>query len=1113
MIGSRINKIAVSDAGRAIEYRADYAEAVASGIEDYLARGLAPSFWCGSGAASARLAGPVELEAAKLLFAARDPITGSPLGRFTPQTGALELSIAPPKSVSVLAALAAALGDVRVNRIIDEALDAAAAAAVATAEDLGAHRTRSHTGSGPDRRMVWHHSDGLIAAVYAHETNHNGDPQKHRHIAIANRVCRADGHWASIDTRALFGAKGAMVAVAGAVFNQRLVEQLGATLDEAGEIAGVPLELVELFSSRHDEIQSALAEWAQRHEDGGHALSANQIKDAAERFATTTRSGPKVEHETPEQRWGRWLAEACAALGVGPGDIDLSAPPDAVASQRYRLAAWAWPPDGAPPAAVQEARAALDEIMAGRAVWRRRQVLTEAAKLVPAGADARWAHWLCDDATARSVTIIEVPPLPPDAPLGETVDPNAAVYQSPAVWHAEHEIMAAADAGADTACAVAAGFDGWDANLSGDQAAAVEDVCSSGDTISVVVGAAGTGKTTMMRAAAARWADAGYKVTGVAVAARAGAILRDEAGLDESRTVAGMLRGKAGPPPPGVWIIDEAGMVSTIDLAAVIEAAARTGSKVVMVGDPRQLPAIGAGGMYRLLAERHGAAQLDTGWRFSQEWEFPNSKRLAVGDHAAIDTLSARGRVHDVPDWAHTVAHVSAHHEFALQTGQTFVATARTRAEVHALNIALRGQLDLGPELVRLHRGDRDAATPIAAGDIIVTGRNSPGLTDSAGEPVLNGDRWRVLGLQRDQLHVERLDAPAITAQLPADYLQGANPDGRPWVEHAIATTVHRAQGVTVDHSVAVANAGSTRNQLNVQATRGRNANHLIVTAHDHPDALAVLYGALDQLSDDITGIEHAETLAAAAAARPSAPPPPAVRDAAAPDHAASQDSPTGDEAPIDALEAAAASYAADAIDEDLDADLLAAADTHIPLIDEPQPSQAPQEAHEPPRQPEPAPPAPQPAPPSDEDLQQLRRRLDRYAGEALVAEYAERARRDELDRALHEHAAADERRAAVAAELDAARTDADRRRRVPAQLRDRIARLSAAMTQTEARLARAVAAVTNGRILLAGAEADKARADERRESALRDLQDAQALVPEPEPTGPDIEDWGPPVL
>ena len=509
LIASRVNKIAVSDADHAVEYRAELIEAVASGAEDYLGRDGAPRFWTGSGAVAARIEGPMDLHDAKMLIAARDPITGDPLGRYTPKTGALEFSIAPPKSLSVLAALTKAMGDERTTEVIDEALDAAARAAVATGEDLGVHLSRSHTGTGADRRMVWRHSDGLIAGVFAHQTSQSGDPQKHRHIPFLNRVRRSDGQWASIDTQALFNSKGAMVAIAGAVFNQHVVEELGLVLTDAGEVAGVPDELIKLFSTRNVETQTALDEWVQQREAEGVTLSKRQKLQAAERFATSTRSPrPGLAQESTSQRLARWLAEASAALGVDPAEISLAPSADAVAAQRERLEPWTWPPSRSP--AVTDARNRLDEVMASKAVWRRRQVLTEAAKLVPPGADARWAHLLTDDVLGRAVTIIK-PVLPPDAPMDQAVDPNGTVYQAPSVWHAEREILAAAAAGLDTGCAVAESYDGWAEDLSEDQEAAVNYICDRGDTIAAVVGAAGTGKTTTMRAAAARWTPRGLQ--------------------------------------------------------------------------------------------------------------------------------------------------------------------------------------------------------------------------------------------------------------------------------------------------------------------------------------------------------------------------------------------------------------------------------------------------------------------------------------------------------------------------------------------------------------------------------------------------------------------------
>ena len=52
-------------------------------------------------------------------------------------------------------------------------------------------------------------------------------------------------------------------------------------------------------------------------------------------------------------------------------------------------------------------------------------------------------------------------------------------------------------------------------------------------------------------------------------------------------------------------VIDEAGMVGTRNLAPLLRQASLGGSKVVLVGDPKQLPEIQAGGVLASLAKRH----------------------------------------------------------------------------------------------------------------------------------------------------------------------------------------------------------------------------------------------------------------------------------------------------------------------------------------------------------------------------------------------------------------------------------------------------------------------------------------------------------------------------
>ena len=918
------------EVGRVQEF-IDYVADVAEGLEDwldpeidrsdpaamaqYLARGAAPSAWAGSGAAAANLEGPVELHWIKSLSEGRDPITGEPLGREIAVAGC-EFTIAPPKSVSAYAAQLALDGDATANRIIDEVLDEAAARSVDVAEQLGVGRSRTYVGSGVDRHMVWCHTSGLIVVIYSHETNYNGDPHKHRHMYFLNRTQRIDGAWRGIDTRALYGAKAAMVAEARAIFNQRIVERLGVTLDEDGEITTVPAELCRRWSSRDEQVQSALEEWLESLDT---EISDNEKKAAAQRIAGATRKGGGPGVETRAQRHQRWRTERDEVLATRrvptlEQAADLAKEQAAAdAKQQYRLDAWAWPPSGtgALTGAVAEARAALLDTLKTKGMWQRRQIWAAAAKLVPPGADARWGRWLLDDALEASVDITRPVPHHGDSPLYDHHDPNGGRWQHPDVWQAERTIDAAVRLGRDAGLAVAAAAPGSDGGLDEAQAAAVDAICASGDEISLVVGPAGAGKTTMMRAAAARWSAAGYTVTGLATAAKAAAVLKAEAGLNDALTVAKALHSPEQVPRGGVLVLDEAGMTATLDMAAVVELAQQTRSKLVLVGDPEQLPGIGAAGMFRHLVANGAAERLGRSRRHANDWENINSERLREGDTAAVDTLAEHGRIIPAANFAAAAAEARARYRAALDAGETFAATAATRAEVWALNLELRRELPLGAELGRLHRADLDTHTPIAQGDIIATGRNAPRITDSSGATIKNGERWRVLSRtdavagEPAGLKVESLERPGATAELPGEYVTGANADGRPWIEHANATTVHRTQGATVDRSVAFITERTDRPGAYVPLSRGRLTNHaIVIEARDQPQAVDALKNALRRLPADVAGITYTATEHAAAAL------------------------PHHDTALHDAAEAAAADLAAqeatDALTDALEADLAA---------------------------------------------------------------------------------------------------------------------------------------------------------------------------------------------
>ena len=150
--------------------------------------------------------------------------------------------------------------------------------------------------------------------------------------------------------------------------------------------------------------------------------------------------------------------------------------------------------------------------------------------------------------------------------------------------------------------------------LSDEQRSMVERLATSGAGLEVVVGKAGAGKTTALSLARQAFEESGFEVTGAALSARAAEELERSAGMS-SLTLARFLgeieNGARMLGRRDVLVVDEAGMVGTRDIAKLVGLAHTAGAKLILVGDPRQLPEIAVGGAYGALATRLGAIELN----------------------------------------------------------------------------------------------------------------------------------------------------------------------------------------------------------------------------------------------------------------------------------------------------------------------------------------------------------------------------------------------------------------------------------------------------------------------------------------------------------------------
>ncbi|WP_225063353.1 AAA family ATPase, partial [Komagataeibacter rhaeticus] len=223
----------------------------------------------------------------------------------------------------------------------------------------------------------------------------------------------------------------------------------------------------------------------------------------------------------------------------------------------------------------------------------------------------------------------------------------------------------------------------------------VGEVTKSRD-LSVVVGYAGTGKSTMLGVARAAWEEAGYRVRGAALSGIAAEGLEAGSGI-ESRTLASLERAWARGfdllERGDVLVVDEAGMVGSRQMERVLSVARGAGAKVVLVGDPEQLQAIEAGGAFRAVAERVGSVEITTVRRQREGWQQAATKELATGRTGeALGRYEAVGLVRGHNTLEEARAGVVAGWDEARQAApeDSQIMLAHRRADVRALNEAAR---------------------------------------------------------------------------------------------------------------------------------------------------------------------------------------------------------------------------------------------------------------------------------------------------------------------------------------------------------------------------------------------------------------------------------------
>ncbi len=773
----------------------------------YGSRGETPLGWGGRLAERLGLVGHVDDAAYEAIFGrggTRDPHLGTRLVA-TKRPG-VELVVAAHKTVAVLGLIGRADD---MHAILDAETDA-------TLAFLDEWFARQGGRRGKDQRRT--HTSGLLWARTRHATSRAGDPAPHDHVLIANLAEMLDdrGGWKALDTAGIRDLVHA-ATMAGRLAAAAKAVELGYAIEadhgpsgklDHWAIAGIPAEVIELFSKRSAEIEEELE-------------TAGFTSYRARGIAARNSRGPK-EEESRESLLVRWLGEL-EEIGWPARKInqrlqivqdrqrqpvrtltekeraqlvrDLIGPTGALTKRKaftradvIRLAA---------PALYGCAADELDQVVAG--------VLQHPEAIPLVGQPgARGRAWAAAAVLATEQAVEAVAARIADRTNAARVDPAAAE------------------------AAVAAKKRSLGCQLTDGQRQAAVAIATSGRALDVVVGVAGSGKTTALEVVRTAYEAEGHRVLGTAISGQAARVLHHDAGVD-SRTIASLVwhleHGTLALDQQTVLLIDEAGMADDQAILKLLAAIDVAGAKAVVIGDHHQLGSVEPGGGLEALVNRQGPAVhiLDE-----------NIRQRNLDERIALEQLRS-GNVAQAVEW---------------YRDQDRIVTAATRNEaLDAAVDAWEADLDAGHESVLLAWRRRDVATlnerarkrRIAAGAITGPEIEAPGgklyaagdrvvtLAPSGDVRIVTSERGTVTAVDRETLTVRFDDGRRVTLaaeQLDADRL-----------DHAYAVTMHRMQGATVDRAHVFADGGG-RELAYVAMSRARDASHVYIAADDSEQAV-----------------------------------------------------------------------------------------------------------------------------------------------------------------------------------------------------------------------------------------------------------------------------------
>jgi hypothetical protein len=783
-----------------------------------------------------------------------DYVTGEPRG--THRTGTerkrlrfVEFGINNAKSLSLLESQ-----DAGFHQLMEKIRDEQRQACLAYISEIAVTRV------GPAGGQVEVGGLQIEATHVNHVTSRAGDPHYHQHVMVnAKAFDPASGEWRSLHTASLrqhikaINAEGALALQGSLELGEALAER-GLTLGVDGEINELR-ELTKHFSKRTTQIDANRAsleeKWAA--ENPGRTMSTRQRNVMKKQAWDMGRKAKSGEVENSEEFGARINAELA----------------------RYGVQSVTFSPVRFKPTTVKKcdrdalAADALALLEAEHSTWNAADVnnVTRAVMLLEGIKDTKAARDELRSALTAAVFASSYSVFDDDEgllPLSTTKHLTSTRIRA----EERHIGALLAILSVEDSADVVGMAEGVAAGLSAGQVEAVGAMASH-QRLAVIIGAAGTGKTTMMEAAKKRL-DEQRRTTVLVSPSLQGARVAGRAVDTSSTSLSKLLHAngwrwdeydrwtREASEPYGelkldarsVIVVDEASMVTRSMMHALLVLTNETGASLRLVGDPEQLGAVGRGGVIQTAALFVTPVELDLVHRFEKIVvnEAGVEERVTDVEYAALMDELRRGATPEETaiklfKRGHVVVHADDDARLRAISEETLDkrdrsdavgVTVATNEMARALSSEIRqGLVDAGrvddARVALTSEGER-----IGVGDRVVVRQNDHDIG------VANRQQFTVLEVGRHgSLRVlgDAADGSRIV-KLPKSYVHNR-------VELAYAVTAHGQQGATFEHGVMAVDPSTDRAGLYVPLSRGRLSNVAHVVAANEEEAIQILASAI----------------------------------------------------------------------------------------------------------------------------------------------------------------------------------------------------------------------------------------------------------------------------